>query len=269
MGRDKATLPFGEELLLQRVTRLLRPVVEEVVVVARPDQVLPDLDADVRIARDEVLDQGPLGGILPGLRASGADAAYVTGCDVPFLCVGVVELLFQTLAENDVAVAEAEGFLHPMTSVVRPRVAGVVEELLAGTKRRPLHLYERVSTIRVPEQALRAVDPRLETLENLNTQEAYEAALDRAGAPSIHVELYENSRGLAGTDRVELRARTLGEALDLLGRRHPRLEGEVVQRGHPTATWRASVNAKVFTDDVTTVLEEGDAVVLVSAMAGG
>lgn len=269
MGRDKATLPFGDEVLLQRVVRLLRPVVEETVIVARPGQTLPTLDADVRVARDEVLDQGPLGGMLPGLSASTADAAYVTGCDVPFLHVELVDLLFRRLGASDVAVAEAEGFLHPMTSVVRPRVKDVIVELLAGTQRRPLHLYERVATTRVGEEELRGVDPRLETLENLNTEDAYEAALGRYAPPRIRIELYETARGLAGTDHVDVQARTLGEALEFLGRRCPALEGDVVSRGRPTTTWRASVNAGVFADDPLTPLADGDAIVLVSALAGG
>ncbi len=269
MGRDKATLPFGDEVMLQRVVRLLRPLVDETVVVARPGQALPPLDADVRVARDEVLDQGPLGGILPGLNASTAEAAYVTGCDVPFLQVEVVDLLFRQLGTHDVAVAEAGGFLHPMTSVVRPAVGNVIVELLAGTERRPLHLYERVKTIRVPEEALRTVDPTLATLENLNTEEAYQAALGRPDAPLVRIELYETARALAATDGIDVRARTLGEALDRLGRHCPALEGEVVSRGRPTTTWRASVNAGVFSDDPLTPLRDGDAVVLVSALAGG
>ena len=47
MGRDKATLPFGPELMLQRVVRLIGEVVslENVVVVAAPNQLLPELPA--------------------------------------------------------------------------------------------------------------------------------------------------------------------------------------------------------------------------------
>ena len=34
MGRDKATLPFGPELMLQRVVRLLGEAVQRIVIVA-------------------------------------------------------------------------------------------------------------------------------------------------------------------------------------------------------------------------------------------
>ena len=43
MGVPKATLPFGNETMLQRVVRLLHTVVSPVIVVAARDQVLPEL----------------------------------------------------------------------------------------------------------------------------------------------------------------------------------------------------------------------------------
>ena len=53
MGRDKASLPFGPELMLQRVVRLLGEVVDprKIVVVAAPGQSLPELPAGVTVAQ--------------------------------------------------------------------------------------------------------------------------------------------------------------------------------------------------------------------------
>src|SRR4051812_21114639 len=91
MGRDKATLPFGAESLLQRIVRIATEVVaeENIVVVASAQQTLPPLPAWVRVVRDPVPDCGPLAGIAAGLRslASGTDidAVFVTSCDAPFI----------------------------------------------------------------------------------------------------------------------------------------------------------------------------------------
>src|SRR5689334_8999690 len=87
MGLAKATLPFGPELMLQRVVRLLSSVVQPIVVVAAPQQELPPLSAEILVARDEREARGPLEGLLAGLSAIApyADAAYATSCDVPLL----------------------------------------------------------------------------------------------------------------------------------------------------------------------------------------
>ena len=50
MGRAKAWLPFGSEVLLQRVVRLVGAVARPIVVVAAPGQQLPELPAGVAIA---------------------------------------------------------------------------------------------------------------------------------------------------------------------------------------------------------------------------
>ena len=49
MGRPKAWLPFGPELMLQRVVRLVGTVARPIVVVAAPGQDLPELPAGVSI----------------------------------------------------------------------------------------------------------------------------------------------------------------------------------------------------------------------------
>ena len=53
MGRPKFSLPFGEEVLLQRVCRILSGVVSPIVVVAAADQEVPGLPDGVRVVRDE------------------------------------------------------------------------------------------------------------------------------------------------------------------------------------------------------------------------
>src|SRR5205809_2559240 len=69
MGLAKATLPFGPELMLQRVVRLLGSVVQPIVVVAAPGQELPPLPHGLLIARDEREARGPLEGLFAGLSA--------------------------------------------------------------------------------------------------------------------------------------------------------------------------------------------------------
>jgi molybdopterin-guanine dinucleotide biosynthesis protein A len=182
MGRDKAMLPFGDETLLQRVLRIVSPLVAEVLVVAHTDQTLPALPEHVRVVYDEVEDQGPLAGLQAGLRQASAEALFATGCDVPFLQPTLIELLFERLGDARIAVADEAGFAHPLAAVYRREVLVVVERLLAEGRRRPLFLYDEVATVRVGEDDLRRVDPELLSLANLNTPEAYEAALARLAA---------------------------------------------------------------------------------------
>jgi molybdopterin-guanine dinucleotide biosynthesis protein A len=185
MGRDKATLPFGPELMLQRVVRLMSAVVEpaNIVVVAAAEQALPELPAGVAVAHDVREYRGPLEGLATGLRAIGSrvDAAYATGCDVPLLQAGFVEAIFAALGECDIAVPRDGKFHHPLAAAYRPAVLPKIEELLAADRLRPVFLFEEVRTREIDIEELRAVDPELLTLRNLNHPEDYERALAAAG----------------------------------------------------------------------------------------
>jgi molybdopterin-guanine dinucleotide biosynthesis protein A len=179
MGRPKAWLPFDGEVMLQRVVRILQQAVEPVVVVAAPQQELPELPAEVLVSRDDVPGRGPLQGIAAGLHAldGRADAAYVSSCDVPFLRLQFVRHMIAALGDAEIAVPYTDGYHHPLAAVYRTRIIPAVDRLLAQNRLRPFFLFEAVPTNTVSADALHAVDAQLESLRNLNTPQDYEAAL--------------------------------------------------------------------------------------------
>jgi molybdopterin-guanine dinucleotide biosynthesis protein A len=183
MGLAKATLPFGPELMLQRVVRLLGSVVRPIVVVAAPQQALPRLAADVLVTRDEREGRGPLEGLLAGLTAIAAhtDAAYTTSCDVPLLAPSFVQAMIERLGNADIVVPVEGEFAHPLAAVYRMTVLPHIQALLEADQLRPAFLFERVRTIRVPVEELRSADAQLATLRNLNRPEDYLNALREAG----------------------------------------------------------------------------------------
>jgi molybdenum cofactor guanylyltransferase len=183
MGSSKALLPFGSETMLQRVVRLLGTVVSPIVVVAAPDQSLPELPADVAVTRDEREGRGPLEGLLAGLKAlpGTIEMAYVTSCDVPLLVPAFAQRMIDLAGEHDIAVIEIEGFPHPLSAVYRRSTLPQVEALLAQDRLRPAFLFDAVKTRRVQPEEMTSVDPQLLTLRNLNTREDYEQALRSAG----------------------------------------------------------------------------------------
>jgi molybdopterin-guanine dinucleotide biosynthesis protein A len=184
MGTSKAMLAFGPETMLQRVVRLLGAVVSPIVVVAAGEQQLPELPADVLIARDEREARGPLEGLRAGLKAlpDSVNSVYVTSCDVPLLVPAFVERMIELLGDHDIAVMEIDGFTHPLSAVYRRSTLPNVESLLAQDRLRPAFLFDAVRTRRVQPAEMMSVDPDLSTLRNLNTREDYLRALSDARA---------------------------------------------------------------------------------------
>jgi molybdopterin-guanine dinucleotide biosynthesis protein A len=187
MGRPKAWLPFGGELMLPRVVRLLTEAVSPIVVVAAPGQDVPTLPADVEVVRDPERGHGPLQGIAAGLQALAgrAEAAYLSSCDVPFLRAAFVRRLIDLLGEHAICVPEVGGYRHPLAAVYRVEVASVAERLLGEGRLRAGLLLEAVPTRIVLPQELADVDPSLQSLRNLNTPAEYEAALTEGEQGSL------------------------------------------------------------------------------------
>ena len=177
MGRPKAMLPFGGEPLIAQVIRRLAVLFPDIVVVAAPDQELPELSAT--LVRDEVAYQGPVGGICYGLRACHSAAGFVTSCDVPFLSLPLVSYLTSRLPDHDVVVPYWEGRFQPLHAVYRRSVLPLLEQQLQRGELRPVFLYDKVRTLKVEEDEIRAVDPDGSSFFNMNTPEDYADALAR------------------------------------------------------------------------------------------
>jgi molybdopterin-guanine dinucleotide biosynthesis protein A len=184
MGRPKALLPFGAELMAQRVVRLLREAVSPVAVVAAPEQAVPELPAGIQIVRDEQRGRGPLQGLAAGLAVleGRVDAAYVSACDVPFLRPAFVRRLVELIGQDAICVPRIGDLYHPLAALYRLEVSHVVRDLLAADRLRPTLLFEAVPTRVVGPNDMADVDPTFQTLRNLNTPADYEAALQDLNA---------------------------------------------------------------------------------------
>jgi molybdopterin-guanine dinucleotide biosynthesis protein A len=186
MGRPKAWLPVGAELMLPRVVRIVRATVDSVVVVAAPGQDVPPLPDGVRVVRDAVPGCGPLGGLAAGLAALEGryDVAYLSSCDVPLLGPEFVRHMVEAVAESAphlIAVPRVGDRLHPLAAAYRVGVLPVVRERLAAHHLRMTDLFASVPTRFVGAEELAAVDPGSHALRNVNTPEEYEAALGALG----------------------------------------------------------------------------------------
>jgi len=176
MARDKASLPFGDETLLERVVRIVSEVVSEVWVVAREGQEVPR-GGSFQTARDPEEGLGPLAGLHAGLEAMSAERAFLTSCDVPLLQGAYVERLLDLSRGHPIAVPVVEGRSMVTSAVYSREVLPVARRLIEERKLRPLYLVEAFASRRVSEQEVREVDPELHSLFNCNTPEEYEKAL--------------------------------------------------------------------------------------------
>ncbi len=182
MGSSKALLPFGPEVMLQRVVRIVGEAVQPVVVAAQVGQELPALPHSIAVVCDRRPNRGPLEGLavaLSGLQGR-ADAAFVTGCDTPLLQPRFVRRMNELLADFDAVVPCIDGVDQPLLAVYRTSILPHVERL-ADADGRLIALLQRLNLRRVAADLLADVDPRGDLLIRVNTPADYQVSLARAG----------------------------------------------------------------------------------------
>lgn len=183
MKYPKALLPVGNELMLQRVVRIVSSVVSPLIVIASRDQDLPELTEAVTIIHDRESAAGPLSAIGHGLEVlkDQCEAAYVSGCDTPLIQTEFIEMIISRLGKNQLAMVQEGKWFHPLAAVYRTSLSEPIQQLLNSNKRRPLDLAETVDTCFLDAEELREVDPDLQGLQNINTREQYHNLLQEMG----------------------------------------------------------------------------------------
>jgi molybdopterin-guanine dinucleotide biosynthesis protein A len=176
MGTPKALLRFGDRPLIHWIVTSLRQRFPEVVVVAAAAADLPPLEAT--IVRDDVPYQGPIGGLVYGLRASTRDVNFVTACDSPFINDGLVAFFLEQMHDGiDAVVARWSDYVQPLHALYRRGVLPVAESQLARGELRPRDLLNAVRVQLVAEEDVRRFDPDGLSFAPMNTPAEYQRAL--------------------------------------------------------------------------------------------
>jgi molybdopterin-guanine dinucleotide biosynthesis protein A len=177
-GARKAWLEVGGRPIVQRVLEALGPLAaERLLLMDRPEPTVQG----ARVLVDAEAHAGVLPALAHGLSQASGEACLIVAADMPFVSRAVFDSLLGQLAGVDVVVPRVEGVLQPMHAVVRrvPTLEAVRQGLASGEKRW-FRVLETLARREVTQPELRALDPELMTLFNVNTPEDLAAARTRA-----------------------------------------------------------------------------------------
>ncbi|MEF8883591.1 MAG: molybdenum cofactor guanylyltransferase [Haloarculaceae archaeon] len=182
---DKAVADLAGTPMVRRVADRVAPAVDEVVVNCRADQrdavaaALAGFDHPVSFALDPEPDLGPLAGIATGLDAAGGTYAFVVACDMPFVAPALVEHLFERAAGHDGAVPRPDEWFQTTQAVYHAdAMAAAARRALDDGDRRVVAPLADLDVVVVDREAVE-IHASMETFENCNTPEEFEAAQER------------------------------------------------------------------------------------------
>ncbi len=172
MGVDKTLLSFEGRTLVARVCDAVGEVCSATVIVTNRPEALEDvgLPDGVRVLRDEVAYQGPLGGLVTAMDTAETEWVLAVAADMPHLEPDIVAALWEVRDGGDIVVPVTDKGPEPLLALYRvPACAGPAHRALDTGRRRLVAIFGQVNVVEVPVEALRSADPDLRSLVNVNT----------------------------------------------------------------------------------------------------
>jgi molybdopterin-guanine dinucleotide biosynthesis protein A len=170
-GRDKLVEAIDGRSLLLRAIDGVVPLATEILVVAAPDAT-PAVPEGVTLVHDPVAFEGPLAGLLAGLRVATEPVVLVVGGDMPSLVGAVLASMLAALHEPgiDAVVLEHDGRSRPLPMALRREPAlATGDRLFRAGERRLRGLPEALATRTLPEATWRTLDPHAGTVRDVDT----------------------------------------------------------------------------------------------------
>lgn len=174
MGRDKAFLPFGQGVLIERVIAVLQQVTDDIILITNtPEQYrrfgLP-------MFTDAIPDAGSLGGIYTGLVHANTPYSLCLACDMPFVTSEFLHLLCHMAPEADVIIPRNAADSQPLCAVYSQACREPIRRCIDGGRLKITGFFDQVR-VRVIEGAdLARYDPHDVMFFNANTPQEYEQA---------------------------------------------------------------------------------------------
>jgi molybdopterin-guanine dinucleotide biosynthesis protein A len=169
-GRDKLAEPVAGRSLLDRSIDAVRPLAREIIVVAAVGNARAWPDGVV-VVSDSIAYEGPLFGLLTGLRCATQPITLVVAGDMPAMVESVLEAMLTELLDPaiDAVALEHEGRQRPLPAVLRTGPAlAAAERLIVAGERRLRAIFVELATRAIDEPTWRALDPTGLTLRDVD-----------------------------------------------------------------------------------------------------
>jgi molybdenum cofactor guanylyltransferase len=179
MGRDKAFLPFGRGLLIERVIEVARQVTDGVILITNTPEQYQHFG--LPMFSDVIPQAGSLGGIYTGLVSAKTPYSLCLACDMPFVKPEFLRLLCDTAAEADVVVPRNDEDFQPLCAVYSQVCREPIRQKIEASRLKITGFFDQVRVRIIEGELLARYDPHDIMFFNANTPEEYQQARRMAG----------------------------------------------------------------------------------------
>lgn len=175
MGGEKPLRVLRGMSLLQHSIERVAPLADEILVSAGARELEVPPPAVVVHDPPEYQGDGPLAGVLGGLRMAAHPKSIVTACDLPNVPSRLLAGLLNALEFADAAWCEHDGHPEPLIVALKTAPArDAIELALEHEQKKVMPVWESLPHYIFDEQALADLEPLEHVFANINTMEDLE-----------------------------------------------------------------------------------------------
>ena len=163
MGRDKAFLPFGQGVLIDRVIEVLRQVADDVILITNAPELYRHFD--LPMFADVVPETGSLGGIYTGLVTAKTPYSLCLACDMPFVDPAFLRFLCDTAAQADVVIPQNAEDFQPLCAVYSQACREPIRQNIEAGRLKITGFFDQVRVRVITGELLTHYDPQCHVLQ--------------------------------------------------------------------------------------------------------
>ncbi|MBK9452501.1 MAG: molybdenum cofactor guanylyltransferase [Bacteroidetes bacterium] len=166
MGSEKGLVEFNGKPMIQWAIECIRPLTDEILIVAN-DAAYGQFGYPLQ--EDEAKGDGPLSGLVSGIRHAKTDLNFLLPCDMPLMDNRLLEWMLETYDEEAAAVCTFEDHLQPLVGMYHRKCLPTLERLLARNQlKMRIALEELQAAVLDPQRSLAGFHP--DWMRNFNSK---------------------------------------------------------------------------------------------------
>lgn len=172
MGDNKAFIRVKGRRIIDRTAELFHEIFGHVILVTKEPLTYSHLNLEIVV--DLIPKSSSLIGMYTGLFYASTPYCFVVACDMPFLNRKVIDYMVSLRKDYDVVIPVLDDGYHPVHALYSRRCIPPIERLIRTGNFKITDFFNRVAVREVTPKEIRALDPTMEAVLNINTPEDLE-----------------------------------------------------------------------------------------------
>jgi molybdopterin-guanine dinucleotide biosynthesis protein A len=174
-GKKKTFRKIGEVTILENIYKVFSSLFKEVIIVVNDPQDFAGWD--MTVVTDIIPSRCALAGLHAGLFYAACPYVYVTACDTPFVKPAVIEYMVNQIEPGyEVIIPQTDDGLEALSAVYSKDCIPLIEANLEKNIFMIKKFFRKKKVKKVPVDQLKALDPDMRFIFNVNTPEDLETA---------------------------------------------------------------------------------------------